>query len=197
MTSKAKFLSLIAFLGATFLFSCQNNNSKAGNAADANKSGESGVKIAYINIDSFNAHFDLVSEKDEMIKKAKEEFANKLKRNKEDLERQAVGIQSKAQGMNQRELGEAQNQLAMLQSSFEGLQQNYSEQLMKIKDSALIEINTKLDSFIAKYNKEKNYDFIFTYSEMQKNGMLYGKKQYDITKEFIEAINADYKKNKK
>ena len=66
-----------------------------------------------------------------------------------------------------------------------------SEETQKINK----EINDSVSSFLKRYNKKKNYTYIFGYTP----GLviLYANEKNDITKEVLVGLNEEYKNWKK
>ena len=55
----------------------------------------------------------------------------------------------------------------------------------------LEELKTKIDGFLATYNKEKGYSYIFSTSNSL-NVLFYKDSTYNITNEVVEGLNKAY-----
>ena len=116
-----------------------------------------------------------LTQKGQQLQNAMNNFQQKLNNNgftsREQAESQQAAIQRQ------------QNDLQQLQARLENELANetatYNEGL---RDS--------LQHFLAKYNKDKKYDFILT---KQVDNILYANKRYDITADVINGLNKAYK----
>src|ERR1700733_13115360 len=115
----AVFIFCSISLVCTLIFGCNpsHNNQPAATATVAAPAGGSTGKLAYVNIDTLEAKYEL-------LKTKREEFKKSLETRKKSL----------------------------------------TDQLMKEQDDFNKDLKTRLDAFIEDYNKDKRYDFIFTYS---------------------------------
>jgi outer membrane protein len=186
----------ILFLLATtvFLFACNNENKSINHSTEGENTTLTGdIKIAIINTDTILEHFDMVVDKQSEIEKTK----NKLTK---DLETQQMRL--KADYDNYLKIGatltlsEQQKKETSLQQRGQQLgqlEQQYSQQIAMLSTQSQIEITNALYDFVEKYNKEhQNFDLILTYSRLSGGAALYANPALDITKEVLEALNADY-----
>src|ERR1700722_9645672 len=127
---------------------------------------------------------------------------NELQTSYSEMQNDANEVQKKAQAntLTQSEYEAAQKRLMQMQKSLESRKQSLTDQLMKEQEDFNKDLKTRLDAFIEEYNKDKHYDFIFTYTNAG-SGLLYVNKALDITKDVVDGMNAeskgdDKKKNK-
>ena len=148
-------------------------------------------KLAYVNIDSLESKYELLKTKREEFKKRQEEMENELQLSYGQMQNDANEVQKKAQANNltQSEYEAAQKRLMQMQKSLETRKQSLTEQLMKEQEDFNKDLKTRLDAFIENYNKDKHYDFIFTYSASG-SSLLYVNKGLDITKDVVDGMNA-------
>ncbi len=199
----ATFIFCSFSLICTLILGCnpkQNNSASAGTATVA-PSGGSG-KLAYVNIDTLEAKYELLKTKREEFKKRQGEMENELQLSYSEMQNDANEVQKKAQAntLTQSEYEAAQKRLMQMQKSLETRKQSLTDQLMKEQDDFNKDLKTRLDAFIENYNKDKHYDFIFTYTSSG-SSLLYVNKALDITKDVVDGMNAssksdDNKKNK-
>ena len=74
-----------------------------------------------------------------------------------------------------------------MQQSLATREQALTEQLLKEQDEFNKDLKSKLDQFLEEYNKDKGYDFIFTYTES--GAILYANDALDITQDIIDGMN--------
>lgn len=150
-------------------------------------------RIAYVNIDTLEAHYDFFK-----VKKA--EFESRQKSIDAELEKNAAGLQSdyealrkKAQegSLSQTEGEAAQQRLVERQQDLEMKRQNLSEKFLKDREAFNKQIHDDLNAYIREYNEDKGYDIIFTYTE--DGTMLYVNPDFDITQDIIEGMNQNKK----
>ncbi|WP_026754347.1 OmpH family outer membrane protein [Sediminibacter sp. Hel_I_10] len=105
---------------------------------------------------------------------------------------EAQGFQAKAESMSQQEQQEQYQALGqkqqMLQQQFQMEQQQLTKEFNVEIDSVLSHVKT----FVADYGKKNGYTFILGKNEA--GSVMFGDDDKDISKEIIEALNADYKK---
>lgn len=162
-------------------------------AATETKTGTvSGVKLAYVNGDTLNANYIFLKEKKASYEKKQAAFEAEMAQKEKALQADYMAFQKKAQAgtITEAEAGAAQKRLGQQQQSLEQRHQSISAQLMKEQAAIQEEFQSKLDAFLEKYNKEKHYDFIFTYSKAG-GQILYANQALDITQEVLQAMNAE------
>lgn len=152
----------------------------------------SGARIAYVNIDSLEEHFELLKQHRDEFRKRKEQMEGELQQSAQQMQAKAQDIQKKAQAqtLTQTEYEAAQKQYMLMQQSLESRNQSLTEQLMKEQDDMNKDLKKRLDAFLEKYNKDKRYDFILSYSKGGGSPVMYANSQYEITKDVIEGMNA-------
>ena len=196
-------LGSLSLIGALVL-GCNADHSK-------NSTGSSSVsaptpvtgKFAYVNIDSFESKYEVLKAKQEEFKKRQEDMDNELQLSYKQMQDFAAKVQSKVQAntITQSEYQEAETRLMQQQKSLEARRQSLTDELLKAKDDFNKDLKTHLDAFLVTYNKDKNFDFIFTYSSSGGSPLLYANRSLDITKDVVDGMNSaarndDKKKNK-
>ena len=203
MKNISTIFSSLALLGVIVLFAMKMNEKKAVKPKVITKdaAGKEVVlaagKIAYVDIDTLEAHYDY-------FKKKKVEFEVRQKNIDADLEKMAnslrnevVAFQKKAQNG---ELTEAQGQAAQQEllkkeQELELKRQNLGAKYMKDQDAFNKEIHDNLHDYIEIFNEEKGYDYILSYSK--ESSILFANKELDVTQEIIDGMNNELKSDKK
>jgi outer membrane protein len=150
-------------------------------------------RMAYFEMDSVAANFELVKElKAEMLKKEDsinvemERMASKMQQKYNYYQEQAnTGV------MNQAQSEAAGRDLKNLDDQIKGRKQaldaEYGDFVMRRQN----EIKTKIEAFLTEYNKDGQFSYIISYEP----GLFYYKdKAYDITSDLIKGLNEKYKK---
>lgn len=195
--------SSLSLIGVVVLFGMNLSSSKSGKssssarpAANGNVAG-SGFKVAYVDIDTLEASYDY-------FKKKKAEFESRQKNIDAELERMAnalqndyISLQKKAEKgeLSQAQGEEAQQSLLKRQQELELKRQNLAEKYMKDQEAFNKEIHDNLHAYIEKYNEEKGYDYILSYSK--DGSILYANKELDVTEDIIKGMNSEIKTESK
>ena len=153
-------------------------------------------RMAYFEMDSVAANFDLVKElkaemqkKEEAINSEMQKMADNMQRKYEYYQQQAnTGLmnekQSEVAGQEMRSLDD------QLKNRKQALDAEYGDFVMRRQN----EIKSKIEAFLAEYNKEQQYSYIVSYEQ----GLFYYKDTaYNITADLIKGLNEKYKQEKK
>ena len=198
MKNIAVILSSLTLAGTLLFFgSCDSHAAKqpaaaASSSAPAVSGGSN--KIAYVNIDTLEAKYELLKKKREDFKARQVQMETELQSSYQKMQSDANEVQKKAQAntLTQSEYEAAQKRLGQMQQSLETRKQALTEQLMKEQDEFNKDLKTRLDAFLEEYNKSKGYDYILSYSPSG-SSILYVNKSLDITKDVVDGMNATSK----
>lgn len=151
-------------------------------------------RIAYVNIDTLEAKYELLKTKREEFKARQQQMENELQSSFQKMQNDASEVQKKAQAntLTQSEYEAAQKRLNQMQQSLETRKQSLTEQLMQEQADFNKDLKTRLDAFLEEYNKTRHYDYILSYSAAG-SSLLYVNKQLDITKDVVDGMNAGSK----
>lgn len=189
---------LLALAVAAAMVACNNQTSKMDEQPNAAVEEETtGVKIAYVEVDSLMTQFNFAKEKSQELQKKSNNARNTLTQKGNQLQAAANNFQQKLQnnGFTSREQAEGvqaalqkqQNDLAALQARLENELANETQKFNEaLRDS--------LNNFLAIYNKDKKYDMILAKSG---DNILMANKKYDITMDVINGLNKRYKSTAK
>jgi outer membrane protein len=182
-------LSLIGVIGlATMVMNAKGNKTQAP-VVQGGKT--QGATMAFVNVDTLEAKYDLLKKKREEFKRKQEQMEAELQRSYGQMQSDANEIQKKAQAntLTQTEYEAANKRLMQMQQSLETRKQSLTEQLMREQEEFNNDLKKQLDSFLAEYNKTHHYDFIMSFSSAG-SALLYGDKAHDITNDVIDGMNA-------
>lgn len=198
MKNTATLLSSLALIGVIVLFVLHFSKSSATSSsrpATATVSHSGALKIAYVNIDTFEAHYDYLKTKREEFNKRQTGMQNELERSAQQFQSRVADFQRKVQSnsISQAEGEATQKQLAQMQQSLQLREQALTEQLLKEKDAFNEQLHNDLDSFLKDYNRDKDFDFIFSYSDIGSQ-ILLANESLNITEDVIRGMN-DRSKN--
>ncbi len=159
------------------------------------KSGAGSFKIAYFEMDSLAANFDLVKElKAEMLKK-EEAINSEMDRLSKNLQQKYNYYQQQATSgsMTEEQSETASRDLKgmddQLKNRKQVLDSEYSDFVMRRQN----DIKSKIENFLKEYNKTKEYSYIVSYEQ----GLFYYRDTaYNITADVIKGLNESYRNKK-
>lgn len=197
MKNASTILSVIAVIGVVVLFGLHFSGEKnvTTNSKTASASNDSRFKVAYVDIDTFEEHYDFLRSKREEFNKRQQSMQNELERSAQQYQHNVEAFQRKIQSGNiSQSEGEAtQKQLLQMQQSLQLRQQALTEELVKEKDAFNKKLHDELDTFLKEYNKNKGYDYILSYSQ-EASQILLADEKYNITEDVINGMNDRAKK---
>jgi len=193
MKNIATILSALALAGVLVLFVMHfssDNKRKTNNLAVTAAGGKAGVGIAYVDIDTFEANYDYLKSKREEFNKRQTGMQSELERSAQQFQSRVEDFQRKVQSnsITQSEGESIQKQLAQMQQSLQLREQALTEQLLKEKDAFNQKLHDDLNGFLAEYNKDKNYDYILSYSQVGSQ-ILLANPALNITEDVIKGMN--------
>ena len=159
-------------------------------------SGNSSFHMAYFEMDSIAAHFDMVKElKSEMTKRedainAELENLGKNMQQKLNYYQQQASSGSLSQEQSDAASREMRTLDDNLKSRKQALESDYSDYVLRRQN----EIKAKIEEFLKEYNQKSSYTYIVSYEP----GLFYYKDTaYNITQDLINGLNRQYKTSKK
>ena len=173
---------------------CANNNNAAVQstpAADAN--GSSGMKIAFVEIDSLLTKYNFSNDLNEQIIKKEENIRTTLNEKGKKLEKEQQEFQRKYENNGFASPERAQQEYQRIQKQMQDLQvlqQKLSEELAAENQKNILQLRDSINSFLQIYNKDKGYDLIISNSGF--DNLLYGNPAYNITDKIVEGLNKRY-----
>lgn len=182
---------LLAALAAGTFIACQQpaKQGNANTAATTDSIGAgSGCIVAYVDIDTVEAHYGYFKEKKAELEKKQQAIDNELKANVRALQNEAADFQRRANTMTQSEGESAQRALYEKQQQLEGKAQNLRSQYAEQENKFNEELQKRLNDFLQQFNSSKKYAYILSYRSGASN-ILFKDEQYDITTEVIKGLN--------
>ena len=188
---------LCALAIAAMMVSCNNASSKMDEQPSSGDASASGMKIAYVEVDSLMTQYDFakdysvtlekksnnarntLTQKGNALQAAVNNFQQKINNNGFQSREQAAGVQA-ALERQQRDLQE-------LQARLEG---ELANETAKFNEA----LRDSLQNFLKDYNADKHFDLILSKAG---DNILMANKKYDITNDVINGLNKRYKPAKK
>lgn len=156
----------------------------------------SDFRMAYFEMDSVAASFDLVKEVKTELAKKENAINAEVEKMTRTFQQRYGELQNKAQAgsMNQGEVDAASLELKKMDDDIKvrksQLDQEYSDLMVRRQT----EIKNKIEDFLKDYNKTRKYSYIISYEQ----GLFYFRDSaYNITVDVVKGLNQFYKKKDK
>jgi len=182
---------------AAVMVSCNNANSKMDEQPAAADSATSGMKVAYVEVDSLMTQYDFAKDYSVTLQKKSNNARNTLTQKGNALQAAVNNFQQKMNnnGFTSRE------QAASQQAAIERQQRDLQELQARLENELANEtakfneaLRDSLQNFLKAYNQDKQYDMILSKAG---DNILMANKKYDITNDVINGLNKRYKPAKK
>ena len=182
---------------AAMMVSCNNQSPKMDEQPDAGGTSASGLKIAYVEVDSLMTQYDFAKDYSVTLQKKSNNARNTLTTKGNALQAAVNNFQQKLNnnGFTSRE------QAASQQAAIERQQRDLQELQARLENELANEtakfnetLRDSLQNFLKDYNKDKQFSLILT---KQGDNILLADKRFDITNDVINGLNKRYKPAKK
>ena len=178
---------------AAMMVSCNNASSKMDEQPAAGDASASGMKIAYVEVDSLMTQYDFAKDYSVTLQKKSNNARNTLTQKGNALQAAVNNFQQKLNnnGFASRE------QAASQQGAIERQQRDLQELQARLENELATEtakfneaLRDSLQNFLTAYNKDKQYDLILSKAG---DNILMANKKFDITNDVINGLNKRYK----
>ena len=189
--------ALKAFMAmAVIALFAQCNNSGNANVANSNAggtAGTTGMKIAYVDVDTLLTKYNFWNDLNEMMMRKEENARLNLNEKAKAFENEAKDFQRKLENnVYTRERAESeQARLQKKQMELQELQNRLANELQQEQQKNMLQLRDSISSFLKSYNKDKGYSLII--SNTQLDNLLYADPMYNITQEIVDGLNKRYK----
>ncbi len=185
----------LAAVAIVLFAQCAGNKGETAVTANASEgvSGTTGMKIAYVNVDTLLTKYNFWNDLNEMMLQKEETMRATLTQKGRELENQAKDFQTKLQNnaYATRERAEQENaRLVKKQQELQDLQAQLQNQLATENQKNSLQLRDSINSFLKQYNIDKGYDLIISNTGF--DNLLYANEKYDITNEIVEGLNKRY-----
>lgn len=149
-------------------------------------------KIAFVNngevINAYQEKIDIEAKYEKMDA----DFQKRTDSIGKAFQTEAQDFQSKADKMSQKEQQEQYQVLGQKQQRLQQQLQQEQQQLGQQFNTEIDSVMSHVKKFVTNYGKKNDYTFILGKNEA--GSVMFGEEDKDISKEIIEALNAEYKK---
>lgn len=173
-----------------------NKQATAPVAAPVQASATSGLRIAFVEVDSLLANYQFCIDLSEEMVKKEENVRATLNDKGKKLEQEQQDFQYKYENnaFTRARAEEEYNRLMKKAQELEELKVKLAEELAIENQKNNMQLHDSIGNFIKIYNAAKQYDFILSNSGF--DNLLYGNPAYNITGEIIDGLNKRYKGKK-
>ena len=178
---------------AAMMVSCNNQSPKMDEQPAAGETSASGLKIAYVEVDSLMTQYDFAKDYSVTLQKKSNNARNTLTTKGNALQAAVNNFQQKLNnnGFTSRE------QAASQQAAIERQQRDLQELQARLESELASEtakfneaLRDSLQNFLKDYNKDKQFSLILT---KQGDNIMLADKRFDITNDVINGLNKRYK----
>ncbi len=189
---------LFALIGILFYLHFSSKNKSGVSPQVMLSNGKSVIipQIAYVDIDSFQTHYDFFKTKKAGLEAKQKAMESELERSVSAFQGRVSNLQQKAQTMTEEEGMAAQQKLQMEQQQIEERKQIMESQFMKETQDFNISLQDKMIEYLKKYNADGRYTYILPYSKETIN-LLYVNDANNITNDVLKGMNEEYANIKK
>ena len=184
---------IFSALAVALMASCNNAAPKMDEQSAAGDAAATGMKIAYVEVDSLMTQYDFAKDYSVTLQKKSNNARNTLNQKGNALQAAVNNFQQKLNnnGFQSRE------QAASVQTAIERQQRDLQELQARLENELANEtakfneaLRDSLQNFLTAYNKDKHYDLILSKAG---DNILMAEKKYDITQDVINGLNKRYK----
>ena len=178
---------------AAMMVSCNKTAPKMDEQPAAGEASASGMKIAYVEVDSLMTQYTFAKDYSVTLEKKSNNARNTLNQKGNALQAAVNNFQQKLNnnGFQSREqAASVQNAIQRQQNDLQTLQARLENELASETAKFNEALRDSLQNFLKAYNKDKKYDIILSKAG---DNILYAEKKYDITQDVINGLNKRYK----
>lgn len=148
-------------------------------------------KIAYVNIDSLEANYLYLKDKQKEMEQKQKQIQNELQRMNTQFQNKLATMQKKYTDgtLTADEAEQTEKELASMQERFERRQMEAQNEMLTLQEKGLIDLQERLNSFIKDYNADKKFAYVLSYGSG--GSILFADPQFDITEDVIKGMNAE------
>ncbi len=161
-------------------------------------SGLSGIKIAYVEIDTLLAKYNFCVDLNEAMVKKSENVRMTLNQKANSLAKEKQDFQKKVENnafLSQERAQQEYNRLMKLEQDLQELSNKLQAGLMEDNNKNSLLFRDSINAFLKEYNKSHGYSLIFSNTGF--DNLLYADSAFNITKEIVDGLNARYSSAKK
>ncbi len=193
--------NIVLTLAVVILLFLHFGSKKSGTAGPVKNSTDSSVheesfRIAYFEMDSVAANFDLAKELETELANREEAFNTEMNSRGKAIQQKISYFQNleKEGKLSQEQAESASREINGMNDELKTRKQQLDLDYSNYKMTKTNELKTKIENFLKKYNQTKDYTYIVSYEQ----GLFYYRDTaYNITADLVKGLNQEYKPEKK
>lgn len=191
-------LNVILLLAVGFLyykeFACKKcADKKCKPSINAVHPSKGSLAIAYVDLDSLNEKIEYIKTNKTLLESEQKSIETEWENAYRNLENQKNEFLKRGASITREQAEQFQMSLQQQQQQADGKKQSQTQKLNDKSYKFLEDIQKKLKSFLAEYNQEKNFSYIFT-SGNGLDYMVYKDSSLNITQDVVDGMNEVFKK---
>ncbi len=188
---------LLAAVGYLYYynFSGKKTQDVAAKVSHGYAGADSGAKrppLAYVDLDSLNENIVYIKDRRKELENEMKAIDRQQEEGYKNLQAQRDNFLKKGAAITEAEAQSFQEKLMAQQQKIDNEKQQQTQKLNEKSFTIMEDIKKQLREFLAEYNKDKNYMYIFTIGTGL-DYMVYKDSSLDITAEVIKGMNAKMK----
>lgn len=186
-------VSGLAALACVVLFSQCAGKAETQATTASSTDAVTGMKIAYVEIDSLLAKYNFCVDLNEVMVKKSENVRLTLNQKAKELDKQKQEFQTKVQNnayLTQERAQQEYNRIAKLEQDLQELSNKLQSELLSEQEKNSLMLRDSINAFMKEYNKTKGYSLIISNTSF--DNLLYANEKYNITQEIVDGLNARY-----
>ena len=158
----------------------------------------SGMKIAYVEIDTLLTKYNFCIDLNEAMMKKSENIRLTLTEKATALQKEQQDFQKKYENnafLSQERAQQEYARLTKMEQDLEALRNKLQNGLMEENNKNSLMFRDSINAFLKEYNKTHGYNLIFSNTGF--DNLLYADSVFNITKEIVDGLNARYSSSSK
>ena len=151
--------------------------------------------IVYVNSDSLLDQYAFYKNERSKFEASQNRIKNELKTQGEILQGEVDLYQKQAIGMTDMERAKKEEQLTIKQQQIMQRKEELLNKLDEEQGKSSEELYLRLNQFLKKFNKSKNYNFVLGFQKG--GGILFANDSLNITRDVVDGLNKEYLEEKK
>ena len=180
---------------ALYLYAKEKQSSQSHQVVAALPAGAtpSGFAVAYFDMDSLQNNYQYFKDALNVLKTKEDGLNSELANMEKSYQKKIAEWQQKGNTMSQAEAEAANKEYQQMQQRYVARKQEMEQTMDNLKRDEMTKLRKKLEDFLKDYNKNKRYNYIFSYAP---EFMFYKDTIYNITPDLIKGLNELYSEKK-
>ncbi len=186
-------MGMIALVAACGMTGCNQTAPEEKENTQAAQASATGLKIAYVEIDTLMAQYNFCKDYTLLMNKKGENIRATLAGKERALQAKAAEMQKKYESnqfTTKEQVEQAQMALAKQQQDLQALNERLSNDFAAEQLKYNNEMRDSIQAFLTEYNRTKKFDYIISKAG---DNILVANAKYDITKDVVNGLNKRYK----